>query len=605
MNDLIRKLIKGFNNKSLRLKLIVIYVFTIIVPMLVMNYISYKNSTNLIRTEIVHTLVNITEQINNNIESKLKQVNNLSSLLFSSTLLGDILNKSRYSDSGSDMLQDDREFEKFFTYIINQSNDIESIYIFTSNHNIFYKSYAGQMKIDYDPTQEVWYKEAIDKKGKIAFYGLHTPWPLIRSSSKVFSMVRQIRSMDGQALGVILIDIKPDWLNRIIKESINSYNSKFTIFDNSQNTIYNDIEYSTVNKQNLQTINNLTSSNSNTSTGIMNGEKAFLAYGVSAISDWKIISMTPEKVIKERTGRFLASNVGIAAASIIVYSLLIVLLYLTIYKPIRRLILSMKKVQSGDFKVTVKQDSTDEIGQLCHNFNTMIGKINELIESEYKATILRKDAEFKALQLQMNPHFLYNTLQSISSIAVVKKVPEINEVSKSLGYMLRYCIKTKGDFVPFEQELEHVKSYIAIQKIRMEDRIFVDMQLEEQVYGYGIMKLTIQPFVENAFNHGISKKRTKGIIEIGSKIENENIVLIIKDNGIGIGEEKLNNLKHLLESIDLQSMPSNNEPSIGIQNVNSRLKLFYGSSYTLDIESSPGYGTQVTIRVPAIKLENR
>ncbi len=603
MSRLIANLSSKLRNTSIVIKLIIIYFITIIAPMVVVNYMSHTNSMNFVRTEIENSLLSLSQQINANIEERLKQMDNLTSLLYSTDLLGDIMNKSKYDDNSPDLLDDNREFDRFFNYVLYQSGDIESIYIFTLNDNIFYKSYAGQMKLDYNYSKEPWYQEVLKNKGRITFFGIHHPWPLMRSTTNVFSMSRLIRDMEGNQLGVILIDIKLDTINSYIKKSINNYGSSFIILDNNNNILYNDNTYDINNTSNLNTLRKLVKSGKTTSTGIIDGEKVLLNYRNSSFSGWQIINITPERQITKHTGKLLRFNALIMFISSIVYSLLVLLLYITIYKPIKRLAKSMKLVESGDFSITVPEKSKDEIGQLSSNFNSMISKINILIQKEYKSAILRKDAEFKALQSQINPHFLYNCLQSISSISVVKKVPEINEMSKSLGYMLRYSIKSKSDFVPFALELEHVKSYIAIQKIRLDDRVSVYIDVDEKVNEFGIVKLVLQPFVENAFNHGIEKLRNKGIISLKISYSEGYIVICIIDNGMGIDLEKLAELRESLAEKADENVINSGEGSIGIYNVNSRLRLFYGSEYRLTIESEPNKGTEITIKIPAIKLE--
>ncbi len=604
MRSMVIKLLARFHNTSIRVKLIVIFILTINIPMLGISYISYTSSMNLILGEIQHLLLGLTSQINNNTEDWLKKMDNLTSLLYSSELLGKIMSSGKYEENSMNLLEDNREFDKLFMYIFNQSTEIESIFIFTVNKNVFYKSYAGPMKTNYTIEDETWYRETVAKNGKITFYGPHTPWLLSNSKTKVFSLAREIHDMDGKSLGVILIDIKLDSIRHLIEKTVSTYDSRFFIIDGHSNLIYHDDGYSTDSGQNKKTLNTLIGSGNYSGKGIIDNKWTYMTYRVSSYSGWHIISVTPESSINQRTNQLLRLNVIITLIAFIIFSFLIILLYLTIYRPINRLTVSMKKVESGDFSVKISETSKDEIGQLCFNFNNMVYKINKLIDNEYKTEILRKDAEFKALQAQINPHFLYNTLQLISSIAVVKKVPEINEASKSLGYMLRYSIKTKGDFVPFEQELDHVKSYISIQKTRMEDKVTVNITVNDSVFEYGIMKLVIQPFVENAFIHGIEKIKGKGLIELSVKLHGEYILIKIKDNGIGMDKEKLEFLKQSLNN-EKEQPQTGGGMNIGIHNANSRLKLFYGSRYTLTLESCLGSGTEISVEVPAIKYSDR
>jgi len=598
MKRIITGALKVLRNISTRNKLIIIYVLTIVIPMMFMNFISYRHTISLINADIETSLTNLTQQINNSIDDRLKQIDLISSQLYSSKLLSGILSKSRYSGHEMDIIYDDEEFDSFFTYLLlNQPSVIENIYIFTANGNIFYKSYKGQVKTGYDPKNEAWYQEVLKLGGQIAFIGVHHSWPLINSDKEVFSVAREMRDLDGKTLAVILVDFKLDSISRIIQETQNAYGSKFIILDNNQHYVYSDFDSNT-----SDTINRLLTANAYSSLGTVNGKKMYFTCQYSLFSNWKIISITSADTINHYYMQTLKVNVYITLISLCVYSLLVVLLYVAIYKPIYRLNQAMKAVEAGNFDVKVAECSHDEIGRLSINFNKMICKINDLINSEYKANLIRKDAEFKALQSQINPHFLYNTLQTMSSIAVVMKVPEIDQIAKSLGYMLRYSIKSTGDFVPIAQELEHAKSYVAIQKIRLGDKVTVSFKIQNEVYKYTVLKLIIQPFIENAFKHGIEGVRRKGVIDVEIALVLDCILFIVKDNGAGMSEEVLDALKKSLFVPDDEDILNCGEASIGIQNVHLRLKHFYGSGYSLDIASTLDQGTAISVKFPAIPL---
>ncbi|MFC5405364.1 cache domain-containing protein [Cohnella soli] len=597
MKKLLNSLLNYSRNIGIIKKFILFYLITIFIPVIIIYYVSYTNTVNLIQREIQTSLSSLSVQVNNNLEDWLKKMDSMTSTMYTSALLN-TLSKEKYETDSLEFVNDHREFDKFFMYVLTQSNEIASIYVFTQNKNMFYKSYAGSVKLHYDPEGEEWYSRTLNNKGKTTFFGLHDPWPLSSGKGNVFSFSREIRNMEGEHLGVLLVDIKLNSISQLISRSADTYNSKFLVMDNNGNLVYHDKEIEFANDENA--LAKLNHSDTQPSTTVINGKTFHLTSQTSDISGWKIISVTPEQSFNQHTLKLFVFYAIITAISVFVFSFMLLLLYLTIYRPIYRLNHSMKKVEAGDFSVQMRGLAKDEIGQLNTSFNQMVVKVKDLIESEYKATILRKDAELKALQAQINPHFLYNTLQLISSIAVVKKIPEINRASLSLGYMLRYSIQSSGDLVPFKQELEHVTSYLAIQKIRLEDEVSINVDVGHGVEELEIMKLTLQPIVENAFQHGIDKRRVHGIVELKAEAVNDQLIISIRDNGIGMSEETLRNLMTSLES-SVDHLPNNGKENIGLSNVYSRLKLHYGAKCAIRISSQYGEGTEVIITVPAIK----
>ena len=229
----------------------------------------------------------------------------------------------------------------------------------------------------------------------------------------------------------------------------------------------------------------------------------------------------------------------------------------------------------------------------------MVFRINELIEKEYKSEIATKEAQFKALQAQINPHFLYNTLQLVGGMAVAHNAEKIYRVISALSDMFRYITGKQGDMVLIENEIEHIKNYLYIQIQRFDGKIETDIFVEEGTEGYKIPMLTIQPLVENAFNHGFEQKVGNWKLSVEVQKVFDEIEITITDNGVGIPEEKL---KTLREQINNLSQPLNTRGSIGIKNVSARIGLYFGNEYGLDIFSEVDNGTQIVIRIPAKTL---
>lgn len=247
---------------------------------------------------------------------------------------------------------------------------------------------------------------------------------------------------------------------------------------------------------------------------------------------------------------------------------------------------NMHKVENGTLEVTVTSTSNDEIGELIHSFSNMVNKINQLIEENYVATIEKKDYELKALQSQINPHFLYNSLSLINWRALRLHATEISEMAQLLSSFYRTTLNKGSSITTVSDELLNVKSYLQIQLIMHSHSFEVEYQIEESTAHYSMPNLMLQPLVENAIVHGLENTEKAGKIIISCLKKEDYLLFTVKDNGIGIPEELL---PEILES---------QSSGYGLKNVNQRAKLLYGEAYGLSIESTVNIGTTVKLTIP-------
>jgi two-component system sensor histidine kinase YesM len=278
-----------------------------------------------------------------------------------------------------------------------------------------------------------------------------------------------------------------------------------------------------------------------------------------------------------------------------------------LYKPIAKIedqieeILEERYTPGRDFTVMIKSHL------LSSRFEQVIIMLRELIEKEYNETILRKQAELNALQGQINPHFLYNTLDTIRGQALWEGIDSIADMTQALAKCLRYCININNDMVTLAEEFENVQNYIKIQKTRFSEKlqfeIDIDKQMDKDILNYKVPKLTIQPIVENAVYHGLEKKKDKGKVTIKVFATDTRLSINIIDNGMGIPIERLKVLnKNLyLGQLSKPNEKSDKKQSIGLYNVNQRIKLYYGDEFGLRIQSVEGSKTNVEIIVPIIE----
>jgi two-component system sensor histidine kinase YesM len=271
----------------------------------------------------------------------------------------------------------------------------------------------------------------------------------------------------------------------------------------------------------------------------------------------------------------------------------------SIYTPIKKLHDVTTTITKNDLQALMTSDNVDEITELGMSFNIMIGKIRELLDSKIKEQENLKKAELRALQAQINPHFLYNTLDTIIWMAEAKKNDQVIEIVSALSSFFRISLSKGRDWITIAEEIERTNSYLTIQKMRYRDIMDYEIQVDESVANYTILKLVLQPLVENALYHGIKNKRQGGTIIVRAKPKNENEVqLEVEDNGIGFTPEKLAQLQDELED---DSGDIKLESGFGIGNVNKRVRLYYGKPYGLSVKSEYHTGTCVTLVIPATK----
>ena len=251
----------------------------------------------------------------------------------------------------------------------------------------------------------------------------------------------------------------------------------------------------------------------------------------------------------------------------------------------------MKKIENEEFNVNVDVSGNDEIALLSKSFNKMSYKLNELVSEVYTVRLKQREAELKALQAQINPHFLYNTMDIIFWMCRMENAYESSELINALSKLFRLSLNSGSEFTTVKNEIDHLNCYILIQKKRFEDKITFNTNVTADVLECKVVKLIIQPLVENAIHHGIEKKRGKGKIDITITRNCDDLIYTITDNGMGADEKEINKL--------LENVQEDNR-GFALKNVNDRIKLYFGESYGLEFSSMVGIGTTITVKQPYI-----
>ncbi len=294
---------------------------------------------------------------------------------------------------------------------------------------------------------------------------------------------------------------------------------------------------------------------------------------------------------------------GIIFAVLLIVTLILVeFISHSITKPIKNLCISTKLVGNGDFTTRVPHSESDEIAMLATSFNTMIEKIGSLVEDVKLEQINLRKTELKLLQAQINPHFLYNTLDTIIWLAEGNKTKDVIQMVSALSKFFRIALSKGYDYISIKEEEMLIRSYLQIQQYRYQDILEYEINISEQLENCSILKLTLQPIVENALYHGIKNKRGMGKIVIEGYCQGNIVFLKVKDNGIGMDQGQVEKIKKLFTKSKENDIPE--QKGFGLFNVNERIKLNFGAEYGIDVKSEYGVGSEFTICVPKI-TENR
>jgi len=589
--------------RTIQFDIMAALVFIAVITAIIINLFYYQRTNEFIETKVLFYDTEIVRQTGNKVDDLIAQVERKKTQLISMVVSSDSF--QGYGNMPRlDQIYAEKRIDDFIKIIGQDIDGRFDIYIIGAGGNVYSTNRSMDRK---KLLQGMGLQKPTATLLTDMFVPMHTIdyyWanPMSTQKVKVVSFIKNIAKISNNtSVQTILIDLKYDQIKNILSNTSIGEGSTIVLTDEEERVIFSSKdEY--VNMY-LNQILNLNAENQDIGNAKLYGtnQNVFaVEYNLPNIK-WKIMGIIPRKNLEYEMG--VANKVLIFVMSItILFSLLLsLLLAKRITLPIKKLIKNMKKVGEGNFKVGIFNSNYKDIQILDSTFNSMVEKINELMRNVVEKELEKANAELKALQAQINPHFLYNTLEVTRSIALDYEAYSIEEICMCLADLFRYSISKNKETVTIQEEIEHIRNYINIQKYRYGNKLNFTMDIDENVLACKTLKLVIQPLVENAVYHGIEMKIGPGTIHVlGTKSINR-IIITISDDGVGIPDEKVHWINailkesHIRKEINIQS-----GIGIGITNVNSRIKLYYGDEYGLHIDSMVGKGTVVTIVIPEI-----
>lgn len=588
-----------FKNTPVFIKLFLSFIL-VFISMIFLSYITftyYKNDKEESTWSVIHQM---NKQTVSKINEYMMDLNSITKLpLFSENSDYNFLKElEQFNETNNHNLVFQKLTEQMSYKILNYKTTIQSVFLFNLKGKSEYRMIGSNLSKEFNPKDEDWFKQSIDSFGKPVVISTF-PLPYVADMHEkpvyVFSMARGLVSVEkSEVVGIILINCKIDFLANLCKEMLIVPNQRIAVIDRDGNIVYDTIQKNITQKLEDNLLNLvITGSNENQNVRIRKND-LMISYKTSDITGWKIVNIIPVNELNKKINNMRNTTAFITLVMILIASFFVVVISRQIVVPIKRLVLLMKLVEKGDFDVKIKFNNRDEIGQLAKTFNRMTVRVKKLINEVYVDKIKQKELELQMLQNQINPHFLYNTLESIHMMAEINRDHETSRMARALGRILRYGINRDKDKVTVKEELDHLQDYIMLQRNRFEDIFDIIVNVEESLYNHIIIKLILQPLVENAIYHGLSDRAGGGKIEIRGYNQAEKLIFEVIDNGKGMDEIMVNRMNDYINDMD------NSFKSIGLKNVNKRIKLHYGNDYGIEVFSKPGAGTMVKVTVPCI-----
>lgn len=602
---MMKKIIPGRGRYiSLFIKSVVALIAIGIIPLLIMGLSIYNAYLESIKEIILSNMYRTTRTIGKNIEDILDEMEENTKYLYSYEFADRGYLYQLMEDSSITENKKSRMITDALRNILYMDQHIDHVFFVTGEDTVYSAMRLPENVVNGDGIQK-WHKKYFSSDSKaMRLIPTHISDYYMGSKKEDFSVSRNImntktvQSADEEILGTLYIDISTDYLYDIINETKLEEGSQVYIADKETQEIVYDPYSEEEGTEGWKTYLEHMDSRYQY---IKVGEDYFIYSQVPGTS-WLVVEKIPSANLESSFQKI--RNITLLAMGISVICLIFVYYEYSkkTSRPIKDLKNAMESIQKGNLDTRVQIRSNDEIGFLAKGLNSMTEKLQSHIKKVYIAEIRQREAEIEALKTQIQPHYLYNTLDVIRMKAITNDDGETAQMIDGLSGQLKYLIGGARDMVTLEAEIDSVRNYFKIIQIRYENRFSLEIDMEEEILGLCVPQLILQPIVENAVKHGLKPKEGEGVVALQGKIEGDRLAITVMDNGVGMEAERLEYVKNLLESEETVTHPRSKRASIGIKNVYDRIKLIFGEEYSIEISSFKDIGTIVKYRLPVITI---
>jgi len=592
-----------FINKSLRNKSLVILLLLGIVPLIVSGLIINAFTSRLLIQKTNYTAEQTIDKLSLIVSKNLQGFVDIVFYSAQNKELQSIVSSKLYNDNQKQEVFFNIYYEIFNKQLIKRSDYPYQYFVITSDNNIFtnfsYLNDVDKEKILKLLSSKYWYNSLLYSQIQKIFIVSEPNYLSPNSTQHLYICSNIIKNMSQ--VGILLISIDESYISKLLDNVRISEKSSIFIIDKNNCLVESGSNYIHFNEIPIEIINKINNYQGQTFNYKVNNEKVLINFRNLYINgienNFQLMMITPVKDITKDVSYIKYIILGMSFLSIIAVLFLSILINKNIINPILGLHDFAKKVESGDLDVRVNYNQKDEIGKLAEMFNNMLEKIKQNIEEIKEKEESKRKLEIEFLQSQINPHFIYNTLDIVRWLAEMMKVPSIGKALVSIAGLIRYNYDIQNSTVSVKKEIKHIEEYIYLQKLRYQNKFISKIEIDDEILDCVILKLILQPIIENSIIHGFGNKKELGNLIIKGKKVNKKLVFTISDDGVGISKA---NLKKILQFNNQDNIYSSMK-KIGIANVIQRIKLNYGEEYGLKIKSNLNKGTEVKIILPLIK----
>lgn len=585
--------------RSIRSRLFLLFMGCMTGILILMSFLYYNRTLSIIHAKVSDIADKNISQTAGLFNLMLQGYNSLSKSLNSNYELTRLL-QEKAADPAAAIVN-----ERTITNIIGAAyysrDDVLGIHILSKDGKVY--SYERQFAgvIDNNYAQTDWYKKLGESSGNMVWLGLYPGSPInaMQPQKQVFAFGRKLYDLDNhKEIGMLMIETNPSPIMEALSNVSISPGTQVYILDEHQKIIASSVKKG-ARRPDLERLPQPSQDEKIVVDGTSN---ELIVAANTSLAGWTIYGLTPKKDIQAEVYRTTKFLIIVVLVLIMLSTALASIVSRNIASPLKLLIREMKKVEMGNFSGSVNVNSFDEINSLVSSFNRMVHRMDELIETIKMSTVSEKNAQLQALQAQVNPHFLYNTLDMIYWMLDEQENERLSRVVLSLSQMFRYSSNWgEAAKTTLGQELEQIRHYLTIIETRLGGRLQTDIDADPNWLNAPLPKMTIQPIIENAVKYGLEPKEGAGLLKVRTEAHEHKLLVKIEDNGMGMDAETLERVKRAMHAKHQQSQDAGTPEArrgIGLQNVHGRLVMMFGEAYGLSVESKPMQGTVVVIAIP-------
>lgn len=576
--------------------LYVMFFCVIVMPIALVTSLSLRAYTDILLTNITSRTMQTLEQVSYSIDQEQSRYIRTSAAIATDKNLISLATAFHRSSQSNEQFSYSSQIEnQIKSYLHDMPDIVSAMFVYRDGGAYFFEGthfHNINTRIDENLLKSTsLYKQALKNQGRVMLFGSEEN-ELIQSGDKyiVSAAIAPQFEKSFNDVEMIYFVIQAKMFENLAESSSNQ-NGSYIILDGNGNIMLDTSEdkNNTIEKQTIEGARNQKNGHFET---IEQDGKMFVTFMTMERTAWKIIYITPYDQMTAQVKQIYSFIINVSAAGLVLFLIVSFFLVRSIVGPIKSLIYQMNKMKSGSFQVDLDLQGPLEIYSLGKTFQNMAVRMQELIIERQEQEKLKNRAEIDALQSQINPHFLVNTLNAIKIMAMLSKATNLVEMTDSLIKLLSSTFHRGGSYIQLFDEMQSLEKYIHIMKVRYGDRFKVEYDFDEEITKTYILKLLLQPIVENAIIHGFYGKEAMGIVKITGKQYNNQLILTVTDNGKGMEQRTM---EALLHEKKVESLCG-----IGIANVNDRIRLNYGEAYGLIIKSELGLGTEVVVTLPLL-----